>query len=115
MFVVTTQILENYGAHNTDGKYFSGNNYWKMKGGNDYLVTDLDRHQDAMAFVAAAFIDNNVEYKEFPIEVKSLEEWEQSLFGLDPEYAQFLKDNILQVSPKTGRQITKGYYKNAIA
>ena len=69
MFVVKTQILENYGAHCEDGKFSSGNAYWKMKGGNEYIVRDLDRPQDAMAFVAAKFMENNIGRKEFPIAV----------------------------------------------
>ena len=53
-FVVRTQTLENYGAHCESGRYADGMAYWKMKGGMDYLVQDLDRVQDAVAFVAAA-------------------------------------------------------------
>ena len=52
MFIVSTQVLENYGAHSEDGKFASGNHYWKFKVGSEYLVEDLDREQDAMAFVA---------------------------------------------------------------
>ena len=37
-FVISTQVLENYGAHCEDGKFSSQNHYWKMKGGMDYLV-----------------------------------------------------------------------------
>ena len=53
MYVISTQTLENYGAHSEDGKHSSGNAYWKFKGGNDYIVSTLDRIQDAAAFVAA--------------------------------------------------------------
>ena len=49
MFIVSTQVLENYGAHSEDGKFSSGNHYWKFKAGSEYLVEDLDREQDAMA------------------------------------------------------------------
>ena len=51
MFIVTTQTLENYGAHSESGKFADGQNYWKFKGGDTYLVEDLDREQDAVAFV----------------------------------------------------------------
>ena len=40
-FVISTQYMENYGAHSEDGKFCSGNAYWKMKGGSDYIVSDL--------------------------------------------------------------------------
>ena len=49
MFIVTTQGLENYGAHAESGKFADGQNYWKFKSGSTYLVEDLDRAQDAMA------------------------------------------------------------------
>lgn len=108
IFVVRTQILENYGAHCEDGKFSSGNAYWKMKGGTDYIVTDLDRPQDAMAFVMAAFSENGLGYKEFPVEVMTEQEWINGLPD-DEEYRDFLKEIAVLVSPKTGRQVTKGY------
>lgn len=97
-FVITTQILENYGAHCEDGKFSSGNAYWKMKGGNDYLVTGLDRIQDAVAFVAATAMENSIAWKEFPTGWKTESEW---LAGLpdDEEYREFLLDQLQQVSP----------------
>ena len=107
-FVISTQVLENYGAHCEDGKFASNNHYWKMKGGMDYLVKDLDRVQDAVAFVAAAFSENGLGYKEFPIEWKTEEEWLASL-PEDEDYREFLLEQVWVVSPKTGRKHTKGY------
>jgi hypothetical protein len=108
MFVVKTQILENYGAHCEDGKFDSGNAYWKMKGGNDYLVKDVDRPQDAMAFVAAAFIENNISFKEFPIEVLTEAEWTMGLPD-EEDYRDFIKEQCLVVSPATGKKVERGY------
>jgi hypothetical protein len=107
-FVITTQFLENYGAHCEDGKFSSGNAYWKMKGGSDYLVQDLDRIQDAVAFVAAIAIENGIGAKEFPIEWQTEAEWIAQLPD-DAEYRDFLKEQVLVVSPKTGKQIARGY------
>lgn len=107
MFIVTTQTLENYGAHSDSGKFADNNHYWKMKGGNEYLVRGLDRPQDAMAFVMAAFSENTVGYKEFPIEVKTMDEWREGL-PEDREYRDFLISQILQVSPETGREFKRG-------
>ena len=107
-FIVRTQILENYGAHADEGSYSRGQHYWKAKGGNDYLVTGLDRYQDAWAFVAAAFSENSIGYKEFPTECITEEEWIASLPD-DAEYRDFLKEVVLVVSPATGKQITRGY------
>jgi len=97
-YVVTTQTMENYGAHCEDGKFSSGNAYWKMKGGNDYVVSDLDRTQDAMAFVMAAHSVNNIDWKEFPISVQSYDHWLGSLPN-DSEHREFLIKNVKHVSP----------------
>ena len=36
---VTTQFIENYGAHNYEGEGRL-NNHWKFKGGHDYLISE---------------------------------------------------------------------------
>jgi hypothetical protein len=107
-FVIRTQVLENYGAHAEDGKFSSQNHYWKMKGGIDYLVQDLDRVQDAAAFVMATFSSNSLGYKEFPVEFLTEEEWVDRLPD-DEEYRDFIKEQVWVVSPKTGRNHTRGY------
>lgn len=106
-FVVTTQILENYGAHCESGKHSEGHSYWKFKGGSDYIVDGVDRPADAMAFVMAAFADNNLGFKEFPTDVKTFAEWVNDL-PEDQDYADFIKETAMVVSPETGRNITKG-------
>ena len=98
-FVITTQFLENYGAHCEDGKFTSGNAYWKMKGGTDYLVTGLDRIQDAVAFVAAIAMENSLYAKEFPVEWKTEHEWLDNLPD-DEEYREFLLEQLQRVNPK---------------
>ena len=98
-FVITTQFLENYGAHCEDGKFASGNAYWKMKGGSDYLVQDLDRIQDAVAFVAAIAMQNCIGAKEFPVEWKTYAEWERDL-PEDEEYREFLLEQLKHVDPR---------------
>jgi hypothetical protein len=95
-FVITTQALENYGAHCESGKFADGKAYWKFKSGTDYLVTGLDRPQDAMAFVAAIGMDNGIGWKEFPAECMSLEEY---LDGCDEEYREFKMKYIKRVDP----------------
>jgi len=107
MYVVSTQHVENYGAHCEDGKFSSGNSYWKFKGGQDYIVKDVDRPADAMAFVMAAFSMNSIMFKEFPTEVKTFEEWNADL-PEDEEYRKFLKEQVLVVSPLTGNDFEKG-------
>ncbi len=98
MYVISTQQLENYGAHEEDGKFSSGNHYWKFKGGTDYIVQGLDRLQDAVAYVAALCMENNLGYKEFPTEFRTYDEWEASL-PTDPEYNEYLRRYAKVVSP----------------
>ena len=98
-FVITTQFLENYGAHCEDGKFASGNAYWKMKGGTDYLVTGLDRIQDAVAFVAALSMYNGIGAKEFPVSWKTEHEWLDDLPD-DEEYREFLLEQLQRVDPR---------------
>ena len=98
-FVIHTQFLENYGAHCEDGKWASGNAYWKFKGGETYIVSGLDRMQDAVAFVAAKFSNNDIDYKEFPCEWETFEEWEVKLAELSEDYAEFQRDQAKLVSP----------------
>ena len=65
-FLVTTQALENYGAHSESGKFNDNHAYWKFKTGSDYIITGVDRLQDAVAFVAAITMENGIGSKEFP-------------------------------------------------
>ena len=100
-FVIKTQILENYGAHAEDGKFSSGNAYWKFKGGNDYIVPDWDTLQYAVAFVMAAFSENNLGFKEFPNEFLTMDEWKDQLADLDDDYRDFIIKHARSVSPLT--------------
>jgi hypothetical protein len=70
--MITTQIQENYGAHDWDGKGQCPQ-YWKFKGGNDYsyaLGSHL-RNPEALAELVEAFrgqIDcENEGYREYII------------------------------------------------
>ena len=98
-FVISTQYMENYAAHSEDGKFCSGNAYWKMKGGTDYIVSDLDRIQDAVAFVMARFGENDLYGKAFPSEYRTFDAWQEELAALDGEYAEFLEGCAKEVSP----------------
>jgi hypothetical protein len=99
-YVVSTQTLENYGAHSEDGKFSSGNAYWKMKGGADYIVEGLERIQDAVAFVAALCTQNNISFKEFPVQFRTQAEWEAELAELSDDYREYLLTTAKRVSPE---------------
>tara|TARA_B110000211_G_scaffold190235_1_gene216697 strand:- start:1799 stop:2176 length:378 start_codon:yes stop_codon:yes gene_type:complete len=104
MFIVTTQTLENYGAHAEDGKFSSGNAYWKFKGGDTYLVEDLDRPQDAVAFIAALVMENNVGWKEYPSAVMTVQEWAADLpddAGEMQSSRDYYLSQVIRVSPRT--------------
>jgi len=98
-FVISTQTIENYGAHSEDGKFSSGNAYWKFKGGTDYVVSGLDRIQDATAYVAALCIENSLGYKEFPVKMQTMQEWEAELSELSTDYQEFLLEQAKHVNP----------------
>jgi len=111
MYIVMTQILENYGAHCEDGRFSSNNHYWKMKGGETYLVEGLDRAQDAMAYVAAAFIENGLSFKEFPTRVFTLDEYWGTFEQDDTDYINFQLDAIKVVSPHSPGEV--GSFKDS--
>ena len=98
-FVISTQTLENYGSHTEDGRFASGNAYWKYKGGTDYVVSGLDRIQDAVAYVAALCIQNSIDYKEFPVEMQTYAEWEAKQAELSKDYRDFILETAKFVNP----------------
>jgi len=100
-FVVHTQFLENYGAHCESGRFADGNAYWKFKGGDTYVVSGLDREQDAVAFVAAIAMDNGIGCKEFPHHWTTYGEWMAELEDDDEEYREFQKERAIHVDPRT--------------
>ena len=104
MFIVTTQTIENYGAHCESGKFADGHSYWKFKGGDTYLVEDVTRAADAMAFVAALVMENDLGYKEFPNAVMTVMEWADDLpdDGGEPQSCRdYYLSQVKRVSPRT--------------
>ena len=107
MFIVHTQTLENYGAHADSGLYADGHSYWKFKGGDTYLVEDVDRAADAMAFVAALVMENDIGYKEFPSAVQTVQEWAETLpdDGGEPQSCRdYELKQVKRVSPKVQKK-----------
>ena len=100
-FVVHTQHMENYGAHCEDGRYSSGNAYWKFKGGDTYIVSGVERLQDAVAFVAAIGMENNISFKEFPSHYTTYDEWMAELADDSEDYREYQVSNAISVDPRT--------------
>lgn len=59
--VIRTQYMENYGAHDWDGKGECPQ-YWKMKGGSEYMIEGVPLNIDYAEVVAAADVEKNNEY-----------------------------------------------------
>ena len=100
-FVVHTQTLENYGAHAESGKFADGMAYWKFKGGDTYIVSGLDRIQDAVAFVAAIGMENNISFKEFPTHYTTYGEWLKEIADDSEEYQKYQQESAKEVDPRT--------------
>lgn len=92
MLVIRTQFMENYGAHDWDG---TGEcpQYWKMKGGSEYKVTNVPLNIDYQEVVAMANVEKNNEYVreyilDWSIEDDSYLSWfEKSQLEYDGEVA----------------------------
>ena len=110
MFIVTTQGLENYGAHAESGKFADGQNYWKFKSGSTYLVEDLDREQDAMAFVCALCMENGIGWKEYPCHIQTVTEWAGELpddAGEMQSCRDYYLSQVIRVSPNNPKDFSK--------
>ena len=58
--LITTQYLENYGAHSENGKFEDGNACWKFKGGQQYVISsNFPREATAVAFMSAYLQKDN--------------------------------------------------------
>lgn len=102
-YVISTQVLENYGAHTEDGRYVNGNARWKFKGGTDYLIKGLDRAADAVAF-AHAYLNrkggtdcNSIGHKEYICSHSHYDDWLDSIADLHEEYQDFKKEELIEI------------------
>ena len=62
--LITTQVYENYGAHDWDG-VGECPSYWKAKGGNDYVIKKFRGNEEAATQAVMALrsqIETNNEY-----------------------------------------------------
>ena len=83
--LITTQVYENYGAHDWDGEGECPQ-YWKAKGGNDYVVKkfkDLNKVTETVMALRSQIECDNEHFRETIIgwEIvgdKYLTEFEQS-------------------------------------
>lgn len=77
--MIATQVMENYGAHDWDGQGECPQ-YWKFKGGNDYVfhLGPAGRSQEALAELVEIFkrqIEcDDVGYREYIIGYQQVED-----------------------------------------
>jgi hypothetical protein len=65
MLVIRTQFMENYGAHDWDGQGECPQ-YWKMKGGSEYKVTNVPLNIDYQEVVSMANVEtDNIGCREY--------------------------------------------------
>ena len=58
MFVIRTQFMENYGAHDWDGTGECPQR-WKYKGGSEYKITGVDATSDPQDYINLAHVEFN--------------------------------------------------------
>ena len=61
MLVIRTQYMENYGAHDWNGQGECPQ-YWKMKGGSEYKITNVPLNIDYQEVVSMANVETDNEY-----------------------------------------------------
>jgi len=108
--IVHTQIHENYGAHDWDGKGECPQ-YWKAKGGQDYLITEVSVEE---AMMGPHYLQILVDNQKSTIECDD-HSWQESIinWGLywegeltydEQMYADFGEDYSQVVKP-VGREL----------
>ena len=82
--LITTQVYENYGAHDWDG-VGQCPSYWKAKGGSDYVVKNINVNKvtETVMGVRGQIEEDNDHYRETIIDFRLvkddyLTEFEQS-------------------------------------
>ena len=72
MLVISTQVYENYGAHDWNGQGECPQ-YWKAKGGSEYKITNIPMDVDFEEVVTAANVEQHNTYIEESIVSWSIE------------------------------------------
>lgn len=62
MFVIRTQYMENYGAHDWDGKGQCPQ-YWKMKGGHEYKILNVPLGANYLKLVSLVNVEKDDDYQ----------------------------------------------------
>ena len=73
-YYIQTQILENDGCECGSGKFADNEHNWKFKFGNEFIISGVDRIQDAVAYVASITMKNKIHTKEFPVSFEAVDD-----------------------------------------
>lgn len=105
MLVIRTQYMENYGAHDWNGQGECPQ-YWKMKGGSEYKITDVPLNIDYQEVVSMANVETDNEYcreyiLEWSMESDDYLSWfEKSQLEFDGEITS--KEPVIEYSELNG-------------
>ena len=95
--LITTQVYENYGAHDWDGKGECPS-YWKAKGGSDYVIKKFKGDPTtAVMAVRSQIEEDNDHYRESIIDFRIvaddyLTEFEQSQLAYEGKITYAAKE-----------------------
>jgi hypothetical protein len=99
--LITTQLHENYGAHDWDGKGECPS-YWKAKGGNDYVVKkfkDLNKVAETVMALRSQIEQSNDYFRETILDFEVvaddfLTEFEQSQMNYEGKITYAAKELV---------------------
>lgn len=90
MYTITTQTLENYGLHSSNGKFTNNKSFWKFKSGMTYIVKGVERIQDAVAFIVSIASENSIAYKEFVVEFNDGDNRDEAIAYVELDVMEYM-------------------------
>lgn len=99
--LVSTQYMENYGAHDWDGQG-EVPSYWKCKGGSEYLVTGVPAHlgaEEVLARMSDRFEHSSDYSREYVIGARVVpESYDPAEGESDTDYAEYLRGSLERIA-----------------
>jgi len=97
-YAIHTQYMTNSGAYSQSGEGEEDTNHWKCQMGNTYIVSNIARLSDAIAYVAKMYtVTGSPHFMEFVTSWQTEEEWHEVITHDDncPEYSDFMKSEAI--------------------
>lgn len=99
--LVSTQYMENYGAHDWDGQG-EVPSYWKCKGGSEYLVTGVPAHlsaEDVIVRMSDRFEHSSDYSREYVIGARVVaENYDPAEGEGDTDWAEYLRSSLDRIA-----------------